>query len=301
MGVQRDNPALSARIAAGGHVVGIVAVVAAVVMLSCGSTVVKAADAPGPVVAFWRLCFGAAIWQAVLLATHKPLDRAGWRLAAPGGLFFGLDLVLFFSAVNLTRVANAEFIGTLTPVVVLPVAALAMGERVRARTVVLGAIALGGVAVIVFNAPSAGTASSRRGDLLAVAAVLTWATFFLVTKRARHRIDTARFMAGMTTVAAVVVLPVALGTGDILELSAKAWILCLVLALVTGTLAHGLLVWAQGHVPVSTSSMLTLAQPSFAALWAFIILGESVRLVQVLGMALVLGALAILATSSARE
>lgn len=287
--------------AEGGELAGAVAVVVAVIMLSCGSTLVKATGEPGPVVAFWRLAIGACIWHGVLLATGNRLDRRTARLVIPGGVLFGLDLVLFFSAVRLTRVANAEFIGTLAPVLVIPVAAYALRERVRPRTIVLGAIALAGVATIVFNAPSGGRASTAKGDLLAVLAMATWASFFLVAKRARATVDTARFMAGMTTMATVIVFPFALATGEIVSLSAKAWLLCGVLAVVTGTAAHGLLVWAQGHVPVSTSSVLTLAQPGFAAVWALVFLSESVRPVQVAGMAVVLGALAVLTASSARE
>lgn len=294
------NATLRERVAEGGQLVGVGAVLVAVVMLSLGSTVVKATGEPGPVVAFWRLLFGAVIWHGVLAATGRRLEVRTAHRTLPGGLLFGLDLLFFFSAVRLTRVANAEFIGTLVPVIVIPVAAVALGERVRARTVALGAVALIGVAVVVFNAPSSGGESNLAGDLLAVGAVTTWASFFLVAKHARATVDTARFMAGMTTTAALVVLPVALATGDILAMSAKAWVLCGVLALVTGTAAHGLLVWAQGHVPVSTSSVLGLAQPGFAALWAFVFLGESVRPVQVAGMAVVLGALAVLTASSSR-
>jgi drug/metabolite transporter (DMT)-like permease len=282
------------------HAVGLAAVLVSVLMLSGGSTLVKEAGEPGPIVAFWRLAFATVVWQAFLFARGTPLDRRTWKLAAPGGILFGLDLVLFFSAVRATRVANAEFIGTLTPVLVVPIAALALGERVRLRTIALGAVAMSGVAVILFNAPSDGTDSNLRGDLLAVFAVLTWASFFLVAKRARATIDTARFMGGMTTVAAVVVLPFAVGTGGMFSLSAKAWVLCAVLALVTGTMAHGLLVWAQGHVPVSTSSMLTLAQPGFAVMWAWLVLEESVRPIQMAGMAAVLAALGVITLSAAR-
>jgi drug/metabolite transporter (DMT)-like permease len=282
------------------HAVGLAAVLAAVLMLSWGSTLVKEAGEPGPIVAFWRLALAAVGWQVFLFVKGTPLGRREWRLAAPGGLLFGLDLVLFFTAVKATRVANAEFIGALTPVLVVPVAAVALRERVRLRTVALGAVALASVAVILFNAPSDATDSNLRGDLLAVIAVLTWASFFLVTKRARATIDTARFMGGMTTVAAVVVLPFAAGTGGMFSLSAKGWVVCAVLAVVTGTMAHGLLVWAQGHVPVSTSSMLTLAQPGFAVMWAWLVLDESVRPIQVAGMVAVLAALAVITLTAAR-
>jgi drug/metabolite transporter (DMT)-like permease len=65
------------------------------------------------------------------------------------------------------------------------------------------------------------------------------------------------------------------------------------LAILSGSAAHGLLVWAQRHVPVSHISVLQLAQPVLAASWAWIFLGESVGGVQGIGMVVVVASLAL--------
>jgi drug/metabolite transporter (DMT)-like permease len=51
---------------------------------------------------------------------------------------------------------------------------------------------------------------------------------------------------------------------------------------------------------VSTSSLLTMAQPGFAVMWAWLVLDESVRPIQMAGMAAVLAALAVITVSAAR-
>ena len=88
------------------------------------------------------------------------------------GIAFGVDLACFFSGVNHTPIAHAEFITALTPLVLIPVAAITLRERVSRRTVVAGAVALAGVALILSKAPAGGT--SYLGDLLVLAAVATW-------------------------------------------------------------------------------------------------------------------------------
>ena len=278
---------------------GVAVVALAVATLSIGSTLVKETGSPGSVVAFWRLGLSALAWHVVLRARAARITRAQWRAVLPAGVLFGVNLVCFFTAVRLTRIANAEFTGTLAPAFVVPIAAWRLREKVSARTIVLGVVALGGVALIVFSAAKGG--SSLKGDLLALCAVTTWSAYLLVTKRVRRNVDTKVFMAVMSTVATVVVAPVALTTGKVGAVSGKGWALIGVMALTSGMLAHGALAWAQRRVPVSTISVMQLSQPGMSTIWAFLILGESVRPVQIVGMAIVLVAVGFIALQAARS
>jgi drug/metabolite transporter (DMT)-like permease len=122
-------------------------------------------------------------------------------------------------------------------------------------------------------------------------AVLTWVGYLLTSKRARAHLSTAEFMGTVSVVATLALLPLALARGGLFDMTAKGWVLIVVLAVLTGTAAHGLLVWAQRHVPVSTISVLSLAQPALATLWAFLVLGEGVRPLQVVGGSIVLASL----------
>lgn len=277
---------------------GVAAIGVALFTLSWGSTIVKETGSPGAVVAFWRLTIASVVWHVILRVRGVKLTRRHWRAVAPAGLLFGLDLVCFFTAVRLTRIANVEFTGTLAPALVVPIAAWRLKERVPLRTIVLGGVAMAGVALILLTSASGGT--SRRGDVLAVAAVLAWVGYLLVTKRARQGIDTSAFMAIMSTVAVVVVAPVAFATGEVTSVSAKGWVLIGVMVVTSGMLAHGLLAWSQQRVPVSTISMLQLAQPGMSTLWAFLVLDESVKGIQLVGMAVALVAVGLIAREATR-
>ncbi|WP_116998904.1 DMT family transporter [Desertimonas flava] len=287
---------------------GVVAVVVAFAGLSIGSTIAKSTGEPGPVVAFWRFCLCAVIWHAVVAVrgrrngSQRTVGATAWRAATIPGLAFGVNLSLFFSGATRTPIAHAEFISALTPVVMVPLAARLARQRVERAVVLLGAVALSGIALILSAAPAGGT--SLTGDALVIGAVATWILYLMIAKSARARVDTPRFMAVMSTAAAAVTLPIALVTADspgaATSLAPRTWVLVTTMAVVSGVVAHGLIAWAQQRVAVGTISLLQLTQPALGVLWAAIFLGEPARPVQLIGMLLVLVAVGVIARRSSR-
>ena len=87
---------------------------------------------------------------------------------------------------------------------------------------------------------------------------------------------------------------------DVFGLTARGWIVVAILTFLTGMLSHGCIVFAQQHIPVATIGIMQTAQPALAVLFGFIILGEAVRLPQVIGMVLVISGLALFTLSSQR-
>ncbi len=280
---------------------GVIAVVLAFVGLSLASTIAKSTGAPGAVVAFWRFLIGASLWH-LFVAARGGLDRSAWRAAALPGVAFGVNLSCFFSGVARTPIAHAEFISALAPLVLLPLGAVILKEHVPRAAIRWGVVALGGVALILSQAPAGGT--SIAGDLLVVAAMLAWVLYLFTSKSARSRISTPHFMAVMSTVACLTTLPIALsadGPSGLVDLEARAWVLVVVLAVTAGVVAHGLITWSQPHVPVGVLGMLQLAQPALGVLWAALFLGESVTAIQIVGMSLVMTAVAAIAFRGSRR
>jgi drug/metabolite transporter (DMT)-like permease len=274
---------------------GVIAVLVAFAGLSLGSTMAKSVGSPGAVVAFWRFLVGALLWHGVVaargvrLGQRRTVEPRAWRLAALSGVAFGVNLSCFFTGVTRTPIAHAEFISAMTPLVVVPLAAVMLKERVPRFVLGFGVVALAGIVMILSRAPSSGR--SYTGDLLIVAAVAAWVVYLLTAKSARAQLDTVSFMAVMSTAAALTTLPIALleadGPSGLVDLSARGWALVFALAVVSGMVSHGLIAWAQPHVAVGTISVLQFAQPTLGVLWAAIFLDETVAPVQVLGMAVV--------------
>jgi drug/metabolite transporter (DMT)-like permease len=257
-------------------------------------------EVDGLVLGFHRLWIGTVATVAVLYATGRRLSSRSLRIAVPGGLAFGADIVLFFSALKHTTVANATVVGALQPLLVFLVANRMFGERVNRQLVTWSIVAIAGVAVVVYG--SAGVPVwSIGGDLLAIAALLAWTAYFVASKHAGDVLRPLEYLSAMLVVATAAVAPVALLFGGQLDPGgAGEWAWIALLAIGSGGVGHLLLNWAHGHVELAVMSLLTLAVPVVAVASAAVFLDEPLRLVQAIGMVVVLAALGVVAARTAR-
>jgi len=286
---------------------GIIAMVAAVLVFSCSSTLVKWSDTPGSVVAFWRMLISVVLWWIVIVGrkarTGRPAPtRRTWRLVLPAGLCFGLNITLFFTAIGRTSIAHAEFITALSPILLVPLGALLFHERPDPRALPWGAVSLLGLAIVLFLGGSQGGAT-LAGDLLVVVVVLFWIGYLLTGRRARATVDVVDFMATMMPLGVLTAAPVALiiAGGDIWPLSAKGWVAAGMLGILTGMIGHGLIAFAQREVDIATIGIIQVGQPALAVGWSFLILGEQIKPAQIPGMVLVIIGLAAFTLVSQRR
>jgi drug/metabolite transporter (DMT)-like permease len=262
---------------------GAVAVVLAVVTWGFGPILIKEIDVPGLVLAFWRLWFGFAVMVLVMAATGRRVRWPAVRRSALGGACFGINVAFFVSAVQRTSVAEVTLISSFQPVLVLLVAGPLFGERPGRREIGLVAAALVGVAV--FEAGAArGPVWSVSGDLLAVGALLTFTGYYLASKQVREHLDAVEYMAGALLVAAVVVTPIALVSGQPLgAVHGASWMWLALFVLFPGALGHFLVNWAHGFVDVTISSVIVVGLPVVAAVLALVVLDEPLGPLEVAG------------------
>lgn len=282
-------------------VAGTLAVLLAVSVWGGVAVVIRFVDeVDGLVLGFHRLWIGAVATMVVFHFTGRRLDRTTLRLAVPGGLAFAVDIILYFSALKRTTVANATVVGALQPALVMLVAGPMFGERVTAGLITWSAIAIGGVAVVVYG--SSGTPVwSVSGDLMAMGALLAWTAYFVVSKRVRRDVAPFHYLTAMLLVATLAVLPFALLSGQRLDpggFDSWAWIAAL--AIGSGGFGHLLINWAHEHVELAVMSLLTLAVPVFAVVSAAIFVDEPITFAQTVGMVIVLASLGIVALRTAR-
>lgn len=282
---------------------GLAAVMLATVFWSFGGVLGKATGAPGEVLSFWRM-WAATLAMTVVVATMRRWPSwAEIRAAAPLGVLFGLNVCAFFITIEYLPIAVALIIGALTPVVALPIAVTAMGERLTAFKLVCALVAVGGVVVSVLAAPSSGGGESTVvGYVWAVVSLLIWVAYLLLSKRVRGRVETVRFMFVMSAVGALAVSVIVLVNGsDLGAIHGIGWLWVVLLALGPGLAGHGLLAWAHPRVDSSVSSVLIQAEPVGAAVAAWVFLGQAVTFWQAVAMGVVLVALASLAYREASE
>jgi drug/metabolite transporter (DMT)-like permease len=269
---------------------GVLAVIGLVTAFSLSSTLVKRAESPGVLVAFWRMIAVSVLWNLVLWSTARRVTRADVRRVWIPGVFFGLNLAVFFAGATHNSVANAALIGSLAPFLIVPVGAWLFGEYFSARAIVFALVAFGGVVLVLLNAPPGGDAS-LEGNVFGFIAMLLLVAYVTSTRYFRRDMDVTTFMSTICPIAALAVLPIALAHGDVFGMSATGWTFTAILTLTSGITAQGLLVYAQKTIQIGTIGISQQLQPALAVVWSYLLLGEVINGRQALGIAVVVAGL----------
>jgi drug/metabolite transporter (DMT)-like permease len=191
-------------------------------------------------------------------------------------------------AINLTSVANATLLPNMAPVFVTLGAWLLWRQRVTGTFLVGLAVAILGAALLIGQSFSL-SADNLLGDVLALCTAVFYASYILTTKQVRQNVPALTFMAWSGTVCALLLLPIALLSGEtFLPISLVGWLVLLGLALLSHASGQGLIAYSLAALPATFSSVSLLWQPVMAALLAWLILGEVLAPLQMAGGIVVL-------------
>jgi drug/metabolite transporter (DMT)-like permease len=262
-------------------------VVASAALASTGGAAIKSASLGAIEVAGLR----AAIAAVVLAALLRP-PRTSWHggtLAV--GVVQGLMMMSFVAANKLTTAASAIYLQSTSPLYVLLLAPLLLGEPIRRRDLgYLVVLALGLAAFFVEADPVQETAPDPLlGNLIAAASGVGWALTILgfrwlaaraaaapppadANARARER-DPAGAAAVLANALVFVACMPWIGATPRAALAADLQAIVWLGAVQVG-LAYVCLTRGVRHLPAFETSLLLLVEPTFSPLWAWIALCE---------------------------
>ncbi len=250
--------------------------------------------------AFWRGALALpflAVW-ALLERRRAAQPRASLR--EPGflwaGVFFAGDLLLWHWSLLMTSIAASTLEANCAPILVTVFAWLLWGERPRPAFVLATACAFGGMLLILLPKLHAGGTHVFTGDLLGLGTACFYAGYLMVVSRLRTRHGTGIVMLTSTAVFTVILLPLAL-TQRFLPLDAHGWWLLVGIALSAQVLGQSLIAYAFAHLPATFGAVGLYVQVIAAAGYAWLILGERLSPVQILGAGIVLVSIALARTT----
>jgi drug/metabolite transporter (DMT)-like permease len=228
-----------------------------------------------------RLLLGAfalGVWLAWCrgLPSLSPTD---WlRLLGLGALGNGLSLGFQFLGTKLSTAANGAVVTAATPAFVYLFAAPLLGERIGARRWLALALSTLGVLAVIDPRRAALVPELWRGNLILVAAALTWALYSVLVRRATRQVPALPFTF------------VALLGGLLVSMPVSAWELARIplgmpdLGVVAGILYLGLVstalaffLWnlAFERLEAGIASLTFFAQPLVGAGLGAALLGET--------------------------
>ncbi|MDP8927395.1 MAG: DMT family transporter [Actinomycetota bacterium] len=251
-----------------------------VFLYSTGPVFVQASSMSGPLFSFWRLWFGVGVLGlATLVGAHRlgglP-PPAAWRWPVGAGIAFAAHQLLLFSAVKTTSVADVTLVTALSPIVTALLAAPVFHERPGMPFRLWSLVAMSGAGVVVF-----GGATGPRGDpvgmVLALANVVAFAVFFLLSKGSRNHLPVLPFLFGVFAVAAIFVSAYLTFTGEeMASFRAVDLVYAATVAAGPGFLGHFVMTWPLGWVPANVPPVMRLGIPVLATMWAWWLLEEAV-------------------------
>ncbi|MBN2198734.1 MAG: DMT family transporter [Candidatus Aminicenantes bacterium] len=265
------------------------ALAAGVLCIGFSALFVRWAAVPGVVSAFYRVLIASAGLLVLWLVRGAGLpDGRTLRLAVLAGVFFGVDLALWNSAVMATNVANATVLAYLAPVWVGLAALVLFKEKLKKAYWPGMALALLGM-IVILGLKNPADLRVGRGEILAVAASFFYAGYLLTAQEARRRTDTLPFTTVSVSVSAVLLFLVSLLRNETLSgFGRQTWLALLGAGLISHLGGWLAINYALGHMRASVVSVTLLNQPVVTALAAWPLLGEPLGLAQVAGGVLIL-------------
>ena len=222
------------------------------------------------------------------------MPRRGMLLAAGAGVLFAVDLIFWHHAVDAVGAGLATVLGNLQVVIVGVGAWLLFGERPSTRAFLALPLVLAGIVLIsgVLTANSYG-ANPALGAALGIVAAFAYAFYLLIIRQVGRR-RAGEPVAISTASTAVICLFAGLGLGSIDLVPAWPAHLWLVLLAVSAQSAGYLFIsLSLPRLPSVVTSIILLAQPVLSVLFAVVLIGETPSVGQFLGVALLLGGIAL--------
>jgi drug/metabolite transporter (DMT)-like permease len=229
------------------------------------------------------------ILAALILIPFIPrgikISRGQWQWMLVAGLILFVATALQQVGIFYTQVANAGFLTSLY--MVFTPFLLWIGFKENPHWIDLVAVLLASLGAFFLS--TAGSFTFRAGDALEVAGAVFWGLHFVVLGKFASRYDSISFACGHFLVAGLLNF----GMGLVFEKLGMLLIPAVIGAILyRATLSIGvgytLQVWGQKHTPPTDAALILGLEAVFAVIAGWLVLGQSLLTIQLVGCAIIL-------------
>lgn len=226
-----------------------------------------------------------------LYRTFLSMRTKEWLSLMTQSLIGVLGMTLcYFYAVSQVGVSMAVALLYTAPVFSLVLAKLILGEQISVKSALLAIIAVIGVACLM----AGDKFSLNMGVVVGLLSGLCYSLYGILGKKAmsfNHSTQMVFFSSVAFSAIALLFLPQTFATYQALSsLPIQAWVYVVGLSLV-GTIAPFFLyMTALNKLPATTASVFTIIEPLTAIILAIVLLGQPLLPLQMVGVALIIGA-----------
>jgi drug/metabolite transporter (DMT)-like permease len=259
-----------------------------------------AGEMPPWTICFWRL----AIAGAILLPIVRHHFPAMWALlsARPLELFvvgvLGLTVCqgLIYVGLQYTNATTAGIIMALSPMITMVLAHFFLAERMSPRQGIGALLSMLGMVVIVARGDISALLrlDVNIGELFLICAALAWALYTVLLRRKKfdiERLPLLVLLLGMGAIGAAPLFIWEIASGRHSSLDVGGMLSLAYVAIPGGALMYYLYNRSVDALGASRAGMMLYLQAGFVAILAYIFLGESLRVFDLAGGALIVAGL----------
>jgi len=270
-----------------------------VVAISSSAPVIALCTAPVLAMAVWRCIFAAGLTLPFALRNSEfsTLTKSQIRGCVFAGLALAVHFALWIPSVRLTSVANSVALVATQPVWML-LMTKRLGQHIPKKVWWGIVVAFTGVLMVV-NVDLGISRQALVGDAMALASAVAAGAYLMIGGHVRSSVSNPVYTVIVYAVSALSIAIVALGIGTPLwGFSRKDWLLILALTLGAQLLGHSLMSRLMETTTPAVVGIAVLFEPPGAAIFAGLLLQQSIPLAALIGMAVILLGLAIVVWQS---
>ncbi len=239
-----------------------------------------------------RLILGAITLAMILLFKGFPSisRKQSWQVLGVGFVGYGVSLSLQFLGTKLSTAGNGSLVTSATPAFVLLFAWMLLKEKITPRKLLALFLATLGVVAVIDPRSAQLKPELFLGNMFLIGAAITWALYSVLVRKVTQNMDVLlfsllAFLGGLpVTVPASAWEFSAIGIGQI-NLAIIAGVLFL--GIISTALAMVLWNTAFAYVDAGLASLTFFAQPVVGTLLGWLLLGENITPLFLLGGVLI--------------
>lgn len=246
-------------------------------------------------IAFFRALLGSGFLILISLIKrekfNKKILKENLKLLLLSGLGLGINWIMLFQAMKYTTISNATLSYYFAPVFLVIFSSILLKENISMKNIVYLSFAILGL-FLIMNAGSSDSIhgfNHIKGILYGLAGAVLYAIIVLLNKYIK---DLSGFQSTLIqlSVATLVLMPlvIRIGGDNIKAMNSMNWTFMIILGVVHTGIAYLLYFPSIKDVASKSIAMLSYLDPIVAILVSFLILGESMGALQLLGGVLIL-------------
>jgi drug/metabolite transporter (DMT)-like permease len=262
---------------------------------------VKNINLPSMEIAFLRSAIASIaliLWGVMLRSTrigsengikNVVQDRKSFLYLAASGALLGINWVMVFQAYKFTTLSNANLVYYFSPVFVILFSPFLFNEKLTKIKVISVLVAVGGLAMILFNQPqnTGGSYNHLLGVAYALAGGSMYAVMIFLNKKIENVSGPDRTKIQITA-AALVLLPFVLFRNQIHITDIRMLMFILILGLVHTAFGLSLYFSAMNDVKAQNIALFSYIDPISAVIWGVLIFQDNINAFQIIGGLLIL-------------